>query len=124
MPWETGEIARLDYLGFVHLVLVNLAQVLLVYFVAHGADDFVESGDHRRVRDAKLALYIFDLASVLDEGLNELHLVGCEPLCPAQTEDPIYPRAAVAALEARDVQRMGANGADTWHWIHFLSPRT
>jgi hypothetical protein len=107
-----------EHAGLVVLVLVNVTQVALFDLEAHSAHRFVQAGYHRGVGDAKLALYVLDLAFAFHKGLNELDLLGGERLQPTQPESSVNARTTMAALQAGNGEDAGANRAFSGEWVH------
>ena len=88
------------------------------------ADHRVKARAHGRVAHPELALHVFEVAAYLDERLKKLQLLRCEPVEPAESEGAFQARAAGRAFKARNVQRVGADGASRDHRIrHELKVR-
>src|SRR5438876_1128056 len=93
------------------LATFGLAIRLSLRWKAERADHRIEARPHGRVADPELALDILEVATRFDERLQELELIRCELVEPAESERTLETRAAGGALEARDAQRLGADGA-------------
>src|SRR5206468_3734268 len=102
----------------------RLAIRLGLRWEAERADHRIEPRAHRRVADPELALHILEVAACLDERLEKIELVRGEVVKPPERERAFDTSAAGRALEARNAQRVRADGASRDHWIrHALKVR-
>ena len=84
---------------------------------AHGAEDVIQAGADRGIRDPKLRFNILDDAAVLDEDLDEGELFRRETLEATQVELSLDLRLAIAALQPGDVQLVATDGAAAQDWV-------
>jgi hypothetical protein len=86
-------------------------RVFLSHLEAHRLHDLIQSGDDRRVGDAQLFFYVFDLAAAADEDFDELELLARQAGQASEGEVALEGRATGRALESDDAQVVATHGA-------------
>lgn len=92
-------------------MLAAFRTLVVLVVRAEGLDDLFEARNDGGVRQAELLFDVFDLASALEEDLDEGELLARQPAEPTPIEVTFDGRVARVAFEARDPQRQLADGA-------------